>query len=114
MRALSIRTRRCSLLSCNLQLRRLPRAQAPDQIHDLLEAVSHKQAAGDGRAIAAGAMDDDALVLGNFVEAFGEVIEGDIGAVGNVLVRIFTGAADVEDEGRCVGGELLVQSGGGK
>ena len=59
MRALSIRTRRCSLLSCNLQLRRLPRAQAPDQIHDLLEAVSHKQAAGDGRAIAAGAMDDD-------------------------------------------------------
>ena len=62
----------------DLQLGGLPGANTAHQIGDILKLMQFEQAGGNGRAVAAGAVDNRGTVSRHLVEALGQVIEGDI------------------------------------
>lgn len=60
---------------------------------------------GDGGAIAAGAVDGEGAVAGDFGDAFLQVVERNVDAVGDVFGLMFAGGTDIDDEGGIVGFE---------
>ncbi len=76
-----------------------PAGYAAGDFAYLVEAAVLQDACGYGGTVAAGAEDKERASLGELVDVFGEVIEREVQAAGDLLLLALARVADVDGEG---------------
>src|SRR5690242_9074153 len=92
-----------------IQLCRVPCGQAPHEARDVLQSFTPKQTDGDGRAISAGAVDDELTVGRELSKVLGEVGEREVHGTVEVALVALSRGADVDDQWRVQRVEPLVK-----
>src|SRR5438445_12938926 len=78
------------------QLCGIPCGEAPGHLDQMRDPMLMQDAGGDRRAVAAGAMDGDAAVAGDFGDALLQLAERNIHAALNILGRPLVRISDIQ------------------